>query len=244
MHALAHVILPFSERSPASAIASSLARFRQDKPSALDPAWLRFQDLTETARELHRTECSLAVDATRLSASGGPSWLFDSRAVSSEMRRRGLATWTVRFADVEPDLDRFVESFTRGLVRDPATGGWGRWENPVGVWDWWDLGGGFNGEITGNASHMESGPNLISSGRSISRDALAGVAATFAGRSEGTVPPMVDVRTDDNIEIVSKLLDDLRGGLMESRPGAVVLPPGSVADELRWVAQWPIVGPA
>lgn len=60
---LAHVILPFSEQSTADAIASSLARFRQDQPSNLNPEWLRFEDLTPTARELHETECSLALGA-------------------------------------------------------------------------------------------------------------------------------------------------------------------------------------
>ena len=243
MHALAHVILPVSDQSPADAIASSLARFRQDQPSKLEPAWLQFEDLTATARELHETECSLAL-GSRLSATGGPSWLLDYRAVSSEMRRRGLNAWTVRFADIEPDLDEFIGRFTRGLVRDPATGGWGRWGNPVGVWDWWELGGCFNGEITGNGSHAEPGRSPVSYDRSVGRDVLDEVAAILTGRSGGGITrPMVDVRTDDNVEIVSKLIEDLRDGLMESRPSVVVLPPGSVEDELRWVARWPIVGP-
>ena len=43
---------------------------------------------------------------------------------------------------------------------------------------------------------------------------------------------------------MSKLLDNPRGGMMESRPGALVLPPGSVGDELRWVSHHPIVKPA
>lgn len=53
----------------------------------------------------------------------------------------------------------------------------------------------------------------------------------------------LDVHADDNVELVSRLLADLREGQENAIPGALVLPPGSAEDSLRWLQAWPELGP-
>ena len=43
--------------------------------------------------------------------------------------------------------------------------------------------------------------------------------------------------------MVSRLLEDARGGLDHAFPNAVPLPPGSVEDRLRWLRSWPEIDP-
>jgi hypothetical protein len=68
--------------------------------------------------------------------------------VKDEMRRRGLQSWHVRFADIT-DRETFLDRFTRGIERGPMPGTYGHWSNPFGRWDFWALGGRFDGYITG-----------------------------------------------------------------------------------------------
>jgi hypothetical protein len=64
------------------------------------------------------------------------------------MRRLAQRHWSVCFADTM-DLEEFFNRFGRDLKRHPDTGRFGRWMNPLGRWDWWDLGGSFDGQIIG-----------------------------------------------------------------------------------------------
>jgi hypothetical protein len=72
------------------------------------------------------------------------------------------------FAEIEPDFDAFVRGFTVFDRPDPSTLRYGRWLNPVGYWDWWELGGRFNGAITGEP-RPASAEQAISSGPSPGR---------------------------------------------------------------------------
>jgi hypothetical protein len=160
------------------------------------------------------------------------------------MARRGLRRWAVRFAEAEPDLATFFDRYVEGLERHPATGAFGRWLNPLGRWDWWDLGGRFDGRITGERRRHGRVASGISSGPNRGRDVLENVHGALA-RALGSEPPVeVDVRADDNVEMVSRLLEDARAGLGHAFPGAVLLPPGSVEDRLRWLRSWPETDPA
>jgi hypothetical protein len=149
------------------------------------------------------------------------------------MARRGLRRWAVRFSEAEPDLATFFDRHVEGLERHPATGGCGRWLNPPGRWDWWDLGRRFDGRITGERRPHGRAAGGVSSGPNRGRDVLENVHGALA-RALGSEPPVdVDVRADDNVEMVSRLLEDARAGLDHAFPNAVLLPPGSVEDRLR-----------
>lgn len=243
MFGIVHVLLPFSDRSPAEAIRASLAPFERGGRGDVPDEWLAFQDDTEHVRALHTASWVFTdQDGGGFRIEGGAHWHLDFRAIRDEMARRGLRRWAVRFCDAEPDLASFVERFVEDLERHPITDGFGRWLNPLGRWDWWDLGGRFDGRITGERRLHRRPASGISSGPNRGRDVLANVHRTLE-QALGSGPPVeVDVRADDNVEMVSRLLEDARSDLDHAFPNAVLLP-GSVEDRLRWLGSWPEVGP-
>ncbi len=246
MFSVAYVILPFSDTPPADAIQASLARFQRGRRGDLPESWLTFHDETEEFRqvyEAHHIFTEQDKGGLRIEGNIDSSWFIDTGNVRSEMRLSGLRQWRVRFADTM-DLDGFYERFGRKLERLPETGAFGRWLNPLGRWDWWDLGGRFDGHIVGDRRSGE-GRSLaqVSSGPSPGRSILANVENTLAEALRQAPIPSLDVRTDQNVELVATLLEDARAGRENACPGSLVLPPGAVEDSLRWLHEWPEPGP-
>ena len=238
MFGLAYVLLPFTDERPSEAIAASLSRFRRGRRGDVPDEWLRFHDETAYLREMHEARYTFTRDKG-LRISGGESWYLDSSAVLAEMERRGKDEWTVCFAQVEPDLGRFAEGFLRPSERHPVTGGFGRWLNGLGEWDWWDLGGCYDGAITGTDRQDGRSRSAISSGPCSGRAALEAMAGAL-GEACGQAPtPEVEVLNDNNIELVATLRDTFDTGEAPRMPNSLVLPPSSVQDEGRWLSSWP-----
>ena len=150
----------------------------------------------------------------------------------------------MRFAGSEPDLDAFVKASVRDMERHLATSGYGRWLGPLGRWDGWDLGGRFEGRRLGERRKPAircSG--IVSSGPSTGRTMLASVTGVLAGALGSEPPHEVVVEADADIEMVSRLSEDARAGLARAFPGAILVPPGAVADRLRWLRAWPPIDP-
>jgi hypothetical protein len=234
---LAYVLLPFADIPPAEAIAASLARFQRGRRGDVPDDWLRFHDETAHIREMHEARYTFTRDQG-LRISGGESWYLDSCAVLAEMERRGKGEWTACFSQIEPDLGRFVERFLHPFERHPVTGGFGRWLNPLGKWDWWDLGGCFDGAITGAARQGGRSRGAISSGPSSGRVALEAFAEALEEACGQLTPPQVEV-LNDNIELVATLRDALATAEGPRIPNTIVLPPGSTQHENRWLSSWP-----
>ena len=244
MFSIVHVILPFSELSPAEAIRDSLAPFARGGRGDVPDEWLAFDDKTEHVRAMHTARWIFTdQDKGGLRIEGGEHWHLDFRAIRAEMASRGLRQWTVQFAETEPDLAAFVDRYVEKLERHPITGGFGRWLNPLGRWDWWDLGGRFDGRIIGERRRQGRPVSRVSSGPSAGRAVLENVHGALEHALGSASPPEIDVRADDNIEMVSRLLDDARAGLDHAIPSAILLPPGSVDDRLRWLRSWPEIDP-
>jgi hypothetical protein len=246
MFSLAYVILPFESIAPATAIQESLARFERGGRGQVPDDWLAFHDEGEAVREAHEASLTFVdqgKDGLALEGDWLAAFYIDRQRVKAEMQRRKLQRWTVRFCD-EVDLVTFFDGFVTRLERDPATGRFGRWLNPCGRWDWWDLGGRFDGHIIGDPGQAAARcVSQISSGASAGRMILENVADTLR-KALGTKPPTeTDVRGDRNIELVTTLLADGRAERPNSRPGALVLPPGAVEDRMRWVDAWPRIAP-
>lgn len=247
MFSLAYVLMPFSDTPPAEAIRSSLARFQRGRRGDLPESWLAFHDETEELREEHEATLTLTeLETGGVQIAGKPNGLFhiDWQKLREEMRRRGLRRWTVRLAD-EMSLEECFSLFAQRLERHPETGAYGRWLNPIGRWDWWDVGGPFDCRIMGEG-RMTAGRSSarISSGANRGRMILANVEDAL-GKALGQEPvPDVDVGADRNIEFVETLLDAAQRGLDHAFPGDVVLPPGAVEDRLRWLSTWPKPEPA
>lgn len=249
MFSLAHVILPFDDADPAMAIRASLARFQRGGPGDVPGAWLGFVDESEHLLVAYEARLTFTLlDKGGLQIEGhDAAWLcLDARKITAEMRRLNLQRWRVRFADTM-DLQTFHDRFTGGIPRDPATGRYGRWLNPLGRWDWWDLGGRFDGWIIGEPGRRQGRPaSRISSGENPGRGVLANLQDALGETLGQEALVAFDVRTDRNIELAATLLANLRAGTGAARipSGAVVLPPGSVEDACRWVADGPEPGSA
>jgi hypothetical protein len=124
-----------------------------------------------------------------------------------------------------------------------VTQGFGFWHNALGRWDWWELGGRFNGVIVRQPRRDNRPRTEVSSGPSRGRDLLHGIADALNDALGHSPPEKVDVRTDENVELVARLLADL-GGEIDQLPGALVLPPNAADDQTRWITNWPSLGPA
>jgi hypothetical protein len=159
------------------------------------------------------------------------------------MRRLGSNSWHVRFADTMT-LDVFVARFCEPVPRDPVTGGYGCWLNGLGRWDWWDLGGCFDGRIIGEPGRgIGRGVARLSSGEHPGRTILSNLGGALRERLEQEPEAPIDIRSDRNIELAATLLAEVRAGCGHACPGALVLPPGSVAEPLRWIDTWPEIKP-
>lgn len=245
MFAPAYVILPFSPTPPAEALRLSLAPFERGGRGDLPDDALAFHDETEHVRAVHRATYTFTQKGK-----GGleirsdvDTFILDLDPVRQEMARRGVESWTVRFADEEPVLDAFASRFVRRLERHPITGGYGRWLNPLGQWDWWDLGGRFDGRIQGERRRPGTKASVVSSGPEPGRAVLDNVARTLSQALGAEPQAGLVAEADTNIELVSRLLEDLQAGLDHAVPHTIVLPPGSCDDRLRWIGTWPKLGP-
>ena len=251
MLGLAHVLLPHEDTDPAAAIRASLERFRRGGPGDVPDAWLGFDDETASFQETHEAHLTLSLsDTDGLQIAGSPNavYVLDAEKVVDEMRRRNLRSWSVRFADLM-SLDTFFDGFCVdnffGTRRDPATGLYGRWLNSLGRWDWWALGGRFDGALIGDRTRSRGRrASRISSGENQGRTILANVVGALGDALGQQAAPVVDVRSDRNIELAATLLANLRACSEHVPTTAIVLPPGIVEDELRWIGDWPEPGPA
>lgn len=243
---VAYVILPFAETAPADAIRAALAPFQRGGRKELPQRLLSFHDETEALRCAYETRWTFTDRTTggmQFEGDASASWYVDTRRVREEMRRRGLRRWDVRFAD-EMDLDTFFDRFSDRLERHDETGAYGIWRNPLGRWDWWDLGGRFDGFIIGDPGRGERrSVARISSGASRGRSLLANLEDQLGAALGQARPSEVDVLSDRNVELVATLLADAQAGREHAYPEALVLPPGATGDALRWLDTWPQLGP-
>lgn len=243
MFSVAYVILPDSTTAPADAIRASLTPFQLGGRRQKIPAeWLAFHDDTEEVRMDHESSFTFIDEGNRgLQVEGGQEKIrcIHEGNVQDEMRRRGLQSWHVRFADIM-DRETFVDRFTRGVERGPIPGTYRHWSNPFGRWDFWALGGRFDGYITGQP---ESGgkPSVAHVPSSLVRGSYPILLAheRLLDNALGRAPlPTIDVRNDRNIERAATLLENIKTQKAPAYPDAIVLPPASVETRLRWLGDW------
>jgi hypothetical protein len=230
MYGLAYVLIPPHFNSLQAELDRTLAPFRRGGDGDFPREKLAFDDVTEYFARLHGTR-------VRFNRDGSLTW---SRIedishelcllrLKEHMAACSLDRFEGALAELEPDFDAFVRRFTELGERDPTTGRYGRWLNPIGYWDWWELGGRFNGAITGERRPAAI-DQPISSGASRGRDVLGGIAAAF-----GATPSDEQAHIEANVELVETLRGAAVRNERRSKPTALVLPIGSCADEDRWL---------
>lgn len=240
MYGLAYVLIPTRFHSLQEELDRSLAPFMRGGEDSFPREKLAFDDATEDLMRLHET-------AIRYNPDGSVTW-SSVREISHElclsrlkehMSACSLDQFEGTLAELEPDFDAFVRRFTRYEGRDPATGGYGRWLNPVGYWDWWELGGRFNGLITGER-RPAAAKQAISSGSDRGRDVLASIVTAFGG-----TPSSEQAQIEANVELVETLRAAAERNEKRAVPTALVLPTRVCADEDRWLdeIEWHQISP-
>ncbi len=201
MYGLAHVLVPRAFTSLQSELDRTLAPFKRGGEDAFPRDKLAFDDATDRLARLHRAKFRLNID-------GSLTWLDGDATPSLDLRLTRLAehlaacrldTFEGMFAEIEPDFDAFVRRFTDYQRRAPETGRYGRWLNPIGYWDWWELGGRFNGVITDDR-RPAGAEQVISSGPSSGRAMLGNIVEAF-----GTRPRQDEAAIEANVELVETL---------------------------------------
>jgi hypothetical protein len=229
MFGLAYVFIPRAFSSLQSELDRALAAFKDGGKNDFPREKLVFDDVTEGLRRLHRARL-------RCNPDGSVTWLQPDlshhgshlalRKLNEHLRACQLDYFEGVLAEIEPQFEAFVRRFT-DVERDPATGRYGHWLNPLHQWDWWDLGGCFNGAITGE-SRPAGSTQTISSGYSIGRIVMENLGEKFgASRDVGTA----------EIEMNVELVEALHADRTRQLPTAIVLPLGSCADRDRWFDQ-------
>jgi hypothetical protein len=230
MYALAYVLIPQNFASLQAELDRTLAPFMRGGDDKFPRDKLAFDDATERLARLHRA-------AFRYDADGNLTWRDADAASSFDLRLGVLAehmaacqldAFEGTFAEIEPDFDAFVRRFTDYNARDPMTARYGRWLNPIGYWDWWELGGRFNGAITGER-HPAGAEPTISSGLNPGRAMLGNMAAAL-GAQAGSEKAEIEA----NVELVESLRRAAERNETHWLPTALVLPIGSCTDADRW----------
>ena len=231
MYGVAYVIIPTEFASLQAALDDALAPFRRGGPGDLPREALVFDDVTEDLRRLHCLPIILKAEGAGvvLQSADVAGADFDFEALGDFLRASGTPAWSGHLVDVEPDFDAFARRFTVWKARDPAAGAYGQWLNPLGRWDWWELGGRFDGLVSGQRRSGVGAEAMISSGPNKGRDLLAGVVRALGGK-----PSDVEAEIAANVDLVSSLLEAARRGEEHAFPTAVVLPVGAAGPEARW----------
>src|SRR5437868_567091 len=229
MYGLAYVLIPPTFESLQAELDRNLAPFRRGGDDVFPRSALAFEDVTDELVRLHQT--AFTYD------SGEETWrntriecVYDLRSdrLSEYLEACGLDHFRGTAAELEPNFDAFVTRFTRYEARDATTCRYGRWLNPIGYWDWWELGGRFNGVITGDPRPAAS-EHPISSGSSSGRSLMATI-----GTMLGAPEPDEETQIEANVELTESLKERAKGRHDHRMPTAVALPVGYCADEDRW----------
>jgi hypothetical protein len=230
MYALAYVIVAQDFASLQAELDRTLAPFMRGGDDRFPRAKLAFDDATEGLERLHRT-------AFRYNSDGSLTWREADVASSFDLRLDRLAehmaacrldAFEGTFKEIEPDFDAFVRRFMDYGARDPTTSRYGRWVNPIGYWDWWELGGRFNGVITGER-RPAGAEQMISSGPNCGRAILGHVASALGARAGNE-----KAEIEANVELVESLKKAADRNDAQWLPTALILPIGCCADADRW----------
>jgi hypothetical protein len=233
-YGLAYVLIPAAFASLQAELDRALAPFRRGGRGDLPDEQLAFDDVTPGLRRLHGSvltvERSGQGGITIRAPAEAQLHLVDFAPLRDWLHAQGLHRWRGTLAELEPDFDRFVGAWSR-WERHPLTGGYGQWLNPLGRWDWWELGGRFDGVISGAPARApRASRHMISSGPNPGRDLIDDVTRALGGRTSD-----VEAEIEANVEPVTGLLAAAATGARHAVPSAIVLPCGACPDACRWL---------
>jgi len=232
MYGLAYVIFSGDFDSLQSALDEQLSAFRRGGLDDFPRQKLAFDDISGELKELHDQAVILRSDGGGVALQCDDpkkAGNLDFDALRELLQSMDALSWRGRLADVEPDFDTFARRFTKWKQRDPEVGEYGCWQNPLGRWDWWELGGRYDGYISGQPRAGSGSQSMISSGPSRGRELLDDIVRSLGGK-----PSEYEAEITANVELVSSLKEAARRGERHAFPTAIVLPADAGEADLRW----------
>jgi hypothetical protein len=229
VYGLAYVLIPPAFKSLQAELDRSLASFMRGGDDVFPRSALAFDDVTDELARLHQIAFTYASKKVTWQAINHDcAYYLRSERVLEHLDACGIDHFEGTLAELEPSFDAFVSRFTRYEARDGTTSRYGRWFNPLGYWDWWELGGRFNGVITGDPRPAASN-HSISSGVSSGRALMETIGAML-----GAPEPDEKTLIEANVELVETLRERAKKVRDHRMPTAVVLPPAFCLNENRW----------
>jgi hypothetical protein len=228
VYGLAFVLIPSTFHSLQVELDQSLAPFKRGGEDVFPRSSLAFDDVTDALLTLHRSAFRYESGKLRRHEAADPYLDLSLGRLSEHLAACGLDAFQGTFAELEPDFDAFVRRFTTYGERNATTLRYGRWFNPIGYWDWWELGGRFNGLITGEGRPAAS-EQAISSGANAGRAMLRSIAAALGAQGANA-----QAEIELNVELVQSVRQTAERQEDRWLPTAVVLPTGSCPDKDRW----------
>jgi hypothetical protein len=211
VYGLACVILPAQYGSLQVELDRTLAPFQRGGVDDLPRPMLAFHDETDELRDLFRARLRYENGSVHWTAGDDDHWFhLEFGGLKDHLAACRLDRFEGTLEELEPDFDVAMARFTKCKARDLETGRYGRWLNPLGRWDWWELGGRFNGVITGERRPAAS-QQAISSGDSAGRAMLGNIANAL-----GAVPSSAEAEIEQNVELVRTTLTTSGSGQLNS----------------------------
>jgi hypothetical protein len=138
MFGLAYVFIPCAFTSLQSELDRALAAFKHGGEDDFPCEKLVFDDVTEGLRRLHRARLRCNPDESVTWLQPDLSYHVSHLSLlklNEHSRACQLDCFEGTLAEIEPDFEVFVRRFADHVERDPATGRYGHWLNPLGQWD-------------------------------------------------------------------------------------------------------------
>lgn len=135
------------------AIAQQLAPYQENNMGDCPEEFLAFNDVEEECREQYEEEEAEFI----LTPDGELTWPSDQRyqqPVEDSPYPRTMQVIpedhqrvTRPLSDMYPTFEQFLEDYAGYKEKDPKTGKYGYWENPNAKWDWYQIGGRWQGSL-------------------------------------------------------------------------------------------------
>ena len=230
MYGIAYVIIPTEFASLQAALDEALSPFRRGGPDLFPREALALDDVTETnggftaRRSRWRRKTPALLQRKDFAVRRRLRFCRAARLPPGH----GRADVERKFRRRRTRLRRLRAPLHQVEGPRPRAGGYGRWLNPFGRWDWWELGGRFDGVVAESADWRLGAELMICRGQTTG----AHLGEPRAPSAESHLK--LRWRSPPTSTSHPRSLEAGRRGEEHAFPTAILSPVGACAPESRW----------